>query len=299
MDHTINPADHTAVVPVKLFDTEIEVKKYACSLNKGPADRIDPYVNLYININDVCQANCSFCEYHKETKRKFDLDKLKYTIKELNSRGIAVNKVNFSGGEPMINPDLIEEIIPLLPEVYVTINTNGFNFNKTDKIASKVDCISLSRHHYDDDVNDEIFKCNTPSLERVASFSDKVKLHLRCNMMKEYIDSQDEAMTYIDVTSMAGIMDYGFVSLMKINPFCEENFIDHNILDWSSHERAHTCYSQERSGVCSCNNYLYYTKEGNLVKLYSRASEDFKFEASNLVFDIDVVKKGFNGKIIF
>ena len=292
-------AVHTQVAAVSLFDTTIDVKKYSCSYNKQQSEKLDPYVNLYIKTTDICQANCQFCEFHKATGKQFDLDKLKEVVQELNDRDIEINKINFTGGEPMLNPEIMEEALSIVPDTYITINTNGFNWGKTIELSDKITCISLSRHHYNDAINSSIFKTNTPTLNDIEKFPDKVKLHARCNMIAGYIDCQEEAIKYIDTLADKGVMDFGFVSLMKINSFCEENFIDHSILQWGKTGRTHICYEQDRFGVCSCKNFLYYTEKGQLVKMYSRVNEDFTYEASNLVFDIDTLKQGFSGKIIY
>ena len=119
----MDPMAQRQVVAVDFFDTTIDVKKYSCSLNGDMGMKIQPYVNLYINVNDVCQADCDFCEFHKGTNRKFDFKKLYETVKELKYRGIAINKVNFSGGEPMIHPEIIERCLHIIPDdVYIELS---------------------------------------------------------------------------------------------------------------------------------------------------------------------------------
>ena len=46
-------------------------------------------------------------------------------------------------------------------------------------VATKVDTVSISRHHYDDDINNEIFGIHTSSFEHLTQYADK--LHLSCN----------------------------------------------------------------------------------------------------------------------
>jgi len=289
------------LVDVDLFDIKFQVKRYSCSLNREEPIEIKPYVNFYININDVCQAQCRFCEYHTETSRRFDMEKLILVLKELKNKGLPINKLNFSGGEPTLNFEIIEEVMSHIDKgIYVTLNTNGYNFNElaSSSIIDRLSCISLSRHHYDDTINMKIFKAWTPTLKDIEAFPFKEKLHLRCNLIKGFIDNQEEATIYIESLSKVGVYDYGFVSLMRINEFCEEHFVDYNTFNFDQTGRTHTCYTQERKEVCNCKNFLYYTKSGELVKMYSRVNHNIKYEANNLVYDINKLKKGFNGEVI-
>ena len=75
-------------------------------------------------------------------------------------------------------------------KVFTVVNTNGSNIDKLGTISQYIDSISLSRHHYNDIKNTEIFKSNkVPSETLIQAFPDKTKLHLSCNLIKNYIDS--------------------------------------------------------------------------------------------------------------
>ncbi len=228
------------------------------------------------------------------------MDKFLIVLEEIKKREISINKINFGGGEPTLDFNIVKNILPHLnPSTYVTVNTNGFNLDIFKSVIDKISCISLSRHHYDDATNNKIFGTAVASLKEIGEFDEKKKLHLRCNLIKGFIDSQDEAIKYIDALSSVGVFDFGFVSLMKINKFCEDNFIDYNTFDFDKTNRTRTCYTQERKGICNCKNFLYYTNGGDLVKMYSRVNHDVLFEASNLVYDIDKLKQGFNGEVVY
>lgn len=292
----------TEQIAIKFFDKELFVKKYSCSLDNKHPEEIKPYVNLYLNITDKCQANCKFCEFHKSTKRKFSVEKLKSVISELKNKNILINKVNFSGGEPTLEMNIIKEVLSILdPSIYTTINTNGRNLKELSKsiLLNRINCISLSRHHWRDKENREIFQTqDVASWKDIKLFSDKSKLHLRCNLIKEYIDDQMSMRKYIEEIAGVGVYDFGFVSLMKINNYCKENFIDYSEFKFDRDFRTRKLYCQERKGVCNCTNFLHYTGDGNIVKLYSRVNDKIDFNASTLVIDLDVVRQGFDGPVL-
>ena len=160
-----------------------------------------------------------------------------------------------------------------------------------------IDCIALSRHHYDDSINQEIFGTNkVPSSQEIKEVMDDEKIHFRCNLIKDYIDCQEEMITYMEKGSELGVIDFGFVSLMPLNGYCKENYIDHP--DLSLMPRTKLNYSQAESTGCNCRNFLHYTEQGRIVKLYSRNNMGYSGCESALVFDIDHLTMGFNGETI-
>jgi len=292
---------------IKLFDKQIPLKNTSCLYNdEKETEELLPYTNLFIRITDNCQANCGFCEFHYNETLYFDLQKLFSVIKELKNQGIWINKINFTGGEPMLYPDLVERIVSFVKEEklgsQLIINTNGINFEKLDKIKDRLTSVSLSRHHYDDEKNFEIFKTDKLiTKKQIDKNNFKDIFHLRCNLIKGYIDTQEEVIKYIETFAKHNYY-FGFVSLMKINKFCEENYIDYKKLDLDNLPNSRIVYKQRRieNGIkiCDCKNIVHYTNSGELVKLYSRANYVTDNYDSMLVFDKDVLKLGFSNEVI-
>jgi len=127
-------------------------------------------------------------------------------------------------------------------------------------------------------------------------------MHLRCNLIKGEIDSQEEVIKYIEAFSKSNYY-YGFVSLMKINKFCEENFVDYKELDLDHLPNSRIAYYQNREKdglkICECKNIVHYTKDGELVKLYSRVNYITDNYENTLVYDRNVLKLGFGDTVIF
>ena len=287
---------------ISLFGKDIPVRDKECSVDGRPTKEIkNPYVNIYVKPTTLCQANCKFCEYHDREKSSFDIYKFFYILNYLNRQDIRINKISFTGGEPTLYGDLLNHIVSVIrefdDEVPLVLNTNGYNLKSIN--LDEFDNIALSRHHYLDAKNIEIFgTLNVPSFEDIKNFKFKDKLHLRCNLIKGYIDSQKEALDFITAFAGIGVNDFGFVSLFQINDYCKENFVDHSAIDLFHAPRTMVSYSQRREGVCSCKNYLHYTEKGELVKIYSRFNEDMTICDGTLVYEKDVLTAGFNGEVI-
>ena len=82
-----------------------------------------------------------------------------YEVSE--SDKIKIRKIAVSGGEPTLYWDNFLEIATVgkefAPDCELSMNTDGFRWRQLmeDPIAKQFDYIQLSRHHYDDKLNDE------------------------------------------------------------------------------------------------------------------------------------------------
>ena len=82
------------------------------------------------------------------------------------------------------------------------MNTDGLRWLQlfNDPIYKEYDYIQLSRHHYDDVINDEIFKCKTPTIEDIKAVVDLQthphQIQFRCNLIKGYVDSKEEVFKF-------------------------------------------------------------------------------------------------------
>jgi len=282
---------------IKLFNTEIELRNHYCSLNGLEPSKIEnPYINLYVQFKG-CNANCKFCEY-KNLGHNFNVKKFEYILNEL-SKQIEVRKISLTGGEATINKHFYEVVdIVSKYDAFLVVNTNGANLKEIHKkgYTEKFDSIALSRHHYQDEKNNEILQFNTLSSEELKKMKLN-NLHLSCNLQKDYINSSEEIYKYLDFAAEIGCDDVGFVSLMKINDYAEKQHIDFDNLNLVF-DRYYKIKEWKYEDSCKCNNYLYLTKNGTIVKVYNRSNLKQTSTISNMIFDGENLKTGFNGKII-
>lgn len=301
---------------INIFGKDIEIREYGCAnKNNCPYPFRPERLNLFIQVTQKCNANCLFCEYHTPEEHKFDIDKLDMIIKELCSK-IHIGKVNLTGGEPTLDMVLFDEIIGCVQDNFdnrgslVTLNTNGINLDKLKKYQYSFDILSLSRHHYNDDKNIEIFNTKlVPNMQQIIEFQQDIEnkemLFIRCNLIKNYIDNQKELEKFLDHVIMIGARNCGFVTLMPLNQYCLDNQIDFaGLIDESNENFLKSNYwtrfdketlSKE---VCQCRNYIYSNKDGMFCKFFSRYFCNASLNEGQLVYDGKYLYEGFGGKII-
>ena len=297
---------------IKLFDTELIVKDYLCSNNPNVEVKTNPSLRLYIKITDNCNANCMFCANKgSEDFGKLDLKKLEYVIRYLVSKN-AIHSIGITGGEPMVNPDKLNDLINLIysidSKLEIGISTNGYNFREFKNFdrVNELESIHISRHHYKDDVNYEIFKTDTVASTEDIMFlqefiDDKKIININTMVMKDYIDSLREIKRMLNYVGETGVYKNGFVSLMKCNDYSIEKFINFNdIFNNLDNDffRGHHFYSKD---YCECIDGIYLTDNNKLVEYYARMVKECNCPYTNqLVYTSDnKLKSGFSGKILY
>lgn len=306
-----------------LFGKEIEPLTRACNLVDDPEITYylhKPKLNLYVMVNNLCQANCKFCTQHGENK-PFDFYKFRNVLDELrfqNDKGdMFLSKVNFTGGEPLLDFDKFEKIHKMVFDRFtmdelgngnVVVNTNGINLDKLyerEDLMKNIGFVSISRHHYDDDVNEEIFNTKAlPSTKLITDFNNKYhhRVWLRCNCIKGYIDNEEEILKYCNWGIGVGSKHCGFSSLMELNDYCKDNYVYVNV-----HEMPNLSirlnsyrYNEDNKLVCNCNRLLYINDNDDWIDIYTwnRNLEAKAGPEGVLVFDGEYLRYGFFGEII-
>ncbi len=270
---------------IELFGKQVPMKDNICNSSGQFEEGKFMRYNLYISITDVCLASCPFCNNNtkKQTTRsekEFDIEKLRVVLRELKRKKL-LNRVSITGGEPLLDVDLLNSVINAVFEEcgewqYVTINTNGFNLHqifKLDKL-DKLAGIHISRHHHLDEKNDEIFGFKTAHLEDIKEvmnkLEDKKLLRLNTLLIKGLIDNKEEICKYLDMAAGQDIFRVGFVGIMPLNDFSKEHFIEYKELFKDFSERGVTVKEFHNLDICDCINGIYMTEEGKLVEFYAR-----------------------------
>jgi MoaA/NifB/PqqE/SkfB family radical SAM enzyme len=280
-----------------IFGKDIKLRKCSCSINCSKPNDVDPYVNLYIRVTNLCQATCPFCEFSSnsglDSNGSFNPYFVKYILDELKSKSIRVNKVSFTGGEPSTYMDKVSKAAGLIKRfdkrIFITMNTN--NIYRFDIDPDLIDSIAISKH----EIGDTGFTCQDKEILDTLDNYGQDKVHLSCNIVKGYIDSPESVVNYLKYYTNLGVRDFGFVSLMKVNNYCENHFVDFNDLDFSEYKNIFRKSRNISRDGCECSNYLF--KSGSLIsQVYARHVLDgSKCNESMLVLDIDTLKEGFNG----
>lgn len=150
--------------------------------------------NFTIITPGPCNAKCGFCFWNaKDGKIKPPSDYFSSLRDVIKAVPYSIcPALSLSGGEPTISPHFenILKVIDLVPRQWdrVVLTTNGSNLNKwldNPTFARVITNINISRHHFDDRKNRDIFHSNiVPGVEQIREmvnkYGKKYKFNINC-----------------------------------------------------------------------------------------------------------------------
>ncbi len=290
---------------MKIFNSYILIKRKGCNVMGIEGHPIAPCVNLFVKVTKGCNAHCPFCSNAgcKSPASAFNVDKLIRIIHEIRDKGIVVNRVNITGGEPSVASPLVLSILDAverenLCDVHLHLNTNGATPQAQALMRHRRwDSISMSLHHYDARRLAELYGCELPAGMLQLDGVDKQKVNFSCNLIKGYIDSKEEVKRMLDLTLDAGIRRIGFVALMPVNDYCKEHFVDIDDIPFAHIPHVYFTRSRDRGADCKCSNYLY-NRDAKVLEIYMRNYANPRYCESSLVFDGEYLRQGFSARNI-
>ena len=300
---------------INILGKSITVKNYICSADgknyKEKPENIK--LQLFVNMLTFCPANCRFC-VAKNTKqdKKIDIDKFKSVMKLLKAED-RIRGIKITGGEPFYDIDLLNEVISAIYDIFgyemeVAISTNGIGLENLKKIKDleHIETIHISRHHYNDDVNREIFGNieNIPDKELlkkiIGSVSYKDIFVLNCILLKDYINSPEEAHKFMDFAIDIGAPKVGFMTCSPVNGYAKEQSIPYEAVIKEDDPALLFTRGFFDYDYCHCSDGVYSYEDGRIVEFYGKSTkmEDYAY-CRGLVYDADDhLKDGFGGNII-
>ena len=134
---------------------------------------------VYLNLSNICNANCVFCEVRTNKEKKCAID-VKKVIDELSELG--TKYIHFTGGgEPFVNDDIFEYLDYCTKKnIKIILISNGLNLNEEKiKKLSKFNIVAFffSIDSCYPEVHDE--------LRRVKGLFEKATSNI--NLIKKYI----------------------------------------------------------------------------------------------------------------
>lgn len=173
--------------------------------------------NLSIVLPGRCNAKCDFCftDYSKEKDLpSYDdyLFNLYYTLTKLPEN---FDRISITGGEPTISNYLDFSLMTIkmfrdrYKFVVMSTNATGLSEKRLDKMVGIVDAVNISRHYYDDEINNGIFKLDSiPSTEKLRDIISNCwdrNIAPSLSVTMTSLTTKDEILRFIDFANGVGI----------------------------------------------------------------------------------------------
>ncbi len=295
---------------IRIGDRLLPIKDYYCTDGKDVLPREDGKLWLYVNLTDVCNAFCPFCinPGRKTGESPFDPERFKEVLTGIREH---VSGVSLTGGEPMLDPALIDSAIDAVNEVFasgsieIDLVTNGYGFSGITSLRNLkyLDSVHLSRHRIADEDNDRLFCFESVRAEEAAKVIERMedpgKIVLNCLLMEGGIDSAEEAALYMDLAVSMGVRNVSFIGMSRCNAFCEAHYVDPEELHLENVPRFMIWSRQKDSSYCSCASGVFRGRYGN-TRFYCRSvGAGMAPYVRQLVYTADNrLLAGFNGEEI-
>ncbi|WP_026653959.1 radical SAM protein [Butyrivibrio proteoclasticus] len=298
---------------IDLFGKEITIKNYICAKDGGQymEKPEDPKLQFSIIPTEVCGCNCPFCCARDSMHgRSLDIERLKTVLLSLQERNL-IRGISISGGEPFTDVTLLNEIINLCfdvcgTEVEMSINTNGSGIGSVTKIKNyeHIDAIHISRHHYDDAKNAELFGGKVPTTSEIRKVVEEVPFKdlfvFNCILLKDYIGSREEAHRFLDYAIDVGVHKTGFITAMEVNDFTRGQRVSYEDIISREDERFLFTQCFRDFETCCCQHGIYHNGAGQICEFYGRQTKPGTIDyVRGLVYGADnYLRTGYGGEII-
>lgn len=162
------------------------------------------------NMGKRCNFNCSYCDEftHDNKSKHLPFEVAKKTIDKIREKTVGKRiKINLTGGEPTVNPD-IEKIVDYMysNDIDVGITTNGsrtldFYSKLFPKLASLIFSYHMEYHKR------EVIPETIVELKRLQETLDKhVHLHVHMMMLPTQFEEAKEAIQYFKDNNVPVVM---------------------------------------------------------------------------------------------
>lgn len=230
---------------IKIADTYLVVKDYHCVEcgdffkpleGSSYIEKSETKLWLYVNATDFCNANCPFCVSRDScsmTHSTVDPSAFEDTLQLIKD---FVCGVSITGGEPTLALEVVNQLIEVTDKILghdieIDLVTNGSNLDKLMHMQwfDRLTSIHISRHHYDDDINNSIMQWKVPAPFDIRTFMQEVnnpsRVVFNCVLQKGGITSCSDVQKFLDYSISLGVRNTSFITMIKANDYCCENYI--------------------------------------------------------------------------
>ena len=306
--------DESRTRTINILGKPVIVKSYICSEDGVNYKKKPENVQLQMSVcpTSFCPGNCLFCIAKDiKSKRKLDINKFTDVMKRLKAED-RIRGVKITGGEPFYDVGLLNEVISVLYEIFgyeleISISTNGIWLDQLHRIRDLeyIETIHISRHHYDDEINKTLFGgADVPSGEELKEIVSTVSFNdvfvFNCMILKDYINSPEEAHRFLDFTIRTGVPKVGFMTCAPINDYARRQTIPYESVIKDNDPSLLFTREFFDYEFCHCRDGVYASTNGEVVEFYGRSTNTDGCKYSRgLVYDADNhLRDGFCGNVI-
>ncbi len=298
---------------VTVFGKKINLKNYLCSPDGVNYKQKPEDIKVQVSVcpTSYCAAACPFCIANDTDVRQFiDVKKLEKVLRQLDAQGI-VRGISITGGEPFTDVGLLNETVNLVFDVFgesieVSLTTNGINLHRMHEIEmlSYLDALHISRHHYDDGINQRIFGISVPTKDELSEILHSVSYRdlfvLNCMLLKDYVGTTEEIHKFLDFAIEVGAGKVAFIACSPANDFAREQTMDYTTVLREDDPSLLFTRGYRDFDVCRCQDGIYASGTGEIIQFYGRNTNatDCKY-CRGFVYGADNhLRAGFDGEII-
>ena len=200
-------------------------KKGISKLTDEQMDNLFKNLRLRISLSPNCNLSCLFCSnegscYASKKDSSPDLKKI-LKLCDMLIKNTQLRQIDFSGGEPLLHPDFLEERYELIewtkkyPDVRFSLHTNGINLSPKiiENIKDNFSRIGVSLHSVNFDswnkitnptgkISEELQKGKFEKIMRNLKYLSEQnigeKVFLKAVIIRGFNDSKDELKSFLE-----------------------------------------------------------------------------------------------------
>jgi len=247
--------------------------------------------NLSIVMPGGCNGKCDFCFWKKTKPCNNYLEKLNDIMYGLPSQ---FSQLSITGGEPTLSPYL-EDVLNLIDKniySHTVLTSNGAKLlDFVPKLEGKIDHVNISRHHFEDEVNDSIFKAKMLTKEQLKEVSNelnKVGIDVTFSaVLSEKLNTKEDIEKYLQFAKENGASQVFFRK-------------PHGTLDPTEVEKSYENYKSNEYSCPVCRTRV--QKIGGINVSWKASLEEPSKELGGTIYELIVnenaeVTKDWEGKM--
>ena len=204
-------------------------------------------------------------------------DLLRQTLQQISP---FVSGVSLTGGEPMSDIPLLEEVIKVVEETIpleteLDMVTNGLNIQCLPQLHGlrRIATIHISRHAVEDAQNAELMCWDrAPTMESLkevfSELSDPGMTVMNCVLQKSGVHDMASVRAYLEMAAWIGAANVSFIGMFPANDYCRKNYISPAVLDFAGDSRFTVWNHFHDHDFCQCSTGDYLSRSGYIRYYY-------------------------------